>query len=238
MSKTIQIRDVSDDVYAAMSVRAAEAGISVPELLRRDANRLASRPSVNEWLERLGRRTSDITARKSWQPWTRSGDLGRMLVVDAGCLFEALVGTPVVDQLVNGIPPGRRRPCRTACGGRSRPSMSSGATTWRAPRRHRGRGRRSKISSCGPESDSPTRASSPRAGTCVNNVRGWDARGARRGSRRHLLSSMAVVRASGAAMSYRGAPAADRVGRLHERRAFLAGGRGPPAVGSTLDLPR
>jgi plasmid stability protein len=62
VSKTIQIRDVSDDVYAALSVRAAEAGLSVPELLRREATRLASRPSVGEWLERLGRRTSDVTS--------------------------------------------------------------------------------------------------------------------------------------------------------------------------------
>jgi hypothetical protein len=62
MSRTIQIRDVSDDVYAALSVRAAEAGMSVPELLRRETTRLASCPSVSEWLERLGRRTSDISS--------------------------------------------------------------------------------------------------------------------------------------------------------------------------------
>jgi hypothetical protein len=62
MSKTIQIRDVSDDVYAALSARAADAGLSVPGLLRREATRLASRPSVDEWLERLGRRTSDISS--------------------------------------------------------------------------------------------------------------------------------------------------------------------------------
>ena len=62
MGKTIQIRDVEDDVYAALSVRAAEAGLSVPELLRREATRLASRPTVAEWLERLGRRSSDMTS--------------------------------------------------------------------------------------------------------------------------------------------------------------------------------
>jgi plasmid stability protein len=62
VSKTIQIRDVDDDVYAALSVRAAEAGLSVPELLRREVTRLASRPTVAEWLERLGRRSSDISS--------------------------------------------------------------------------------------------------------------------------------------------------------------------------------
>jgi plasmid stability protein len=62
MPKTIQIRDVDDEVYAALSRRAAEAGISVPDLLRREAARLASRPSVEEWLERTRRRPSEISA--------------------------------------------------------------------------------------------------------------------------------------------------------------------------------
>jgi hypothetical protein len=58
--KTIQIRDVDDDVYLALSRRAAEAGITVPDLLRREAGRLARRPSVEEWLSRTQRRRSDI----------------------------------------------------------------------------------------------------------------------------------------------------------------------------------
>lgn len=62
MPKTIQIRDVDDEVYAALSRRAAEAGISVPDLLRREAARLAARPSVEEWLERTRRRPSEISA--------------------------------------------------------------------------------------------------------------------------------------------------------------------------------
>jgi plasmid stability protein len=62
MPKTIQIRDVDDDVYQALSVRAAEAGITVPELLRTEAARLASRPTMSDWLERTGRRSgSEIT---------------------------------------------------------------------------------------------------------------------------------------------------------------------------------
>lgn len=56
MPKTIQIRDVDDDVYRALVRHAGEAGVSVPELLRAEATRLAARPSVKEWLERTRRR--------------------------------------------------------------------------------------------------------------------------------------------------------------------------------------
>lgn len=61
MPKTVQIRDVDDEVYAALSRRAAEAGVSVPELLRRHATRLATRPTIGEWLARTSRRSSDIS---------------------------------------------------------------------------------------------------------------------------------------------------------------------------------
>lgn len=62
-AKTIQIRDLDDDVYAALAARAAAAaaGITVPELLRREAARLAARPTVEEWLARTRRRPSAIT---------------------------------------------------------------------------------------------------------------------------------------------------------------------------------
>jgi hypothetical protein len=57
----VQIRDIDDDVYAALVRRAAERGVTVPDLLRREATRLASRPSVAEWLDRTRRRPSTIT---------------------------------------------------------------------------------------------------------------------------------------------------------------------------------
>ncbi|MGI8869058.1 MAG: FitA-like ribbon-helix-helix domain-containing protein [Mycobacteriales bacterium] len=60
MPKTVQIRDLDDEVYAALARRAAEAGVSVPELLRAEAARLASRPSMRTWLERTRRRSSQI----------------------------------------------------------------------------------------------------------------------------------------------------------------------------------
>ncbi len=61
MPKTVQIRDIDDDIYAALARRAADAGLTVPELLRREVGRLASRPSVDEWLERTRRRPSTIS---------------------------------------------------------------------------------------------------------------------------------------------------------------------------------
>lgn len=60
MPKTVQIRDIDDDVYSALARRAAAAGLTVPDLLRREAARLATRPTVDEWLERTRRRPSAI----------------------------------------------------------------------------------------------------------------------------------------------------------------------------------
>jgi len=60
MPKTVQIRDLDDGVYARLAQLAAEAGVSVPELLRSEAARLASRPSMEEWLARTRRRSSVI----------------------------------------------------------------------------------------------------------------------------------------------------------------------------------
>ncbi|MGH3530384.1 MAG: hypothetical protein ACRDUT_16955 [Mycobacterium sp.] len=61
MPKTVQIRDIDDEVYAGLARRAGEEGITVPELLRREAARLAARPSVAQWLARTGRRPSTVS---------------------------------------------------------------------------------------------------------------------------------------------------------------------------------
>jgi hypothetical protein len=60
MPKTVQIRDLDDDVYTALARRAAEAGLTVPDLLRREAARIAARPTLEEWLARTRRRASGI----------------------------------------------------------------------------------------------------------------------------------------------------------------------------------
>ena len=62
MPKTIQIRDLDDEVYAGLSVRAAEDGLTVPELLRREAARIAREPSMAAWLA-MTRRTSSTVER-------------------------------------------------------------------------------------------------------------------------------------------------------------------------------
>jgi antitoxin FitA len=59
--KTVHVR-VDDELYAALARRAAEAGITVPELLRRHAARLAARPTVTDWLERSRRRSTAIAS--------------------------------------------------------------------------------------------------------------------------------------------------------------------------------
>ena len=56
MPRTIHIRDVDDQVYDALAHRAAEVGLSVPEYLRKEAERLAARPTLSQWLERTRRR--------------------------------------------------------------------------------------------------------------------------------------------------------------------------------------
>lgn len=56
----MQIRDLDDEVYAGLLRRAAESGISVPELLRGEAARLAARPSMETWLARTRRRSTSI----------------------------------------------------------------------------------------------------------------------------------------------------------------------------------
>lgn len=53
MPKTVQVRDLDDDVYAGLQRRAAELGVSVPELLRHEAVKLAARPTTREWLANL-----------------------------------------------------------------------------------------------------------------------------------------------------------------------------------------
>ena len=61
MPRSIQIRDLDDDVYDALARRAAEVGLSVPEFLRKETERLAARPSINEWLDRTRRRPGTRT---------------------------------------------------------------------------------------------------------------------------------------------------------------------------------
>ncbi len=53
MSRTIQVRDVPEDVHEVLRVRAARAGLSLSEYLRREISGLARRPTAEEFLARL-----------------------------------------------------------------------------------------------------------------------------------------------------------------------------------------
>jgi len=61
MPRTVQIRDLDDEVYASLQRHAGEARVSVPELLRQAAARIAARPTIREWLARTERRSSAIS---------------------------------------------------------------------------------------------------------------------------------------------------------------------------------
>ena len=77
MPKTIQIRDIDDEVYAGLRRRAAEAGVTVPELLRAEAARLAARPSIPTWLDSTRRRSSAIGAKAVVEALDELRDAGR-----------------------------------------------------------------------------------------------------------------------------------------------------------------
>lgn len=56
MSVQITIRNVPDEVRDELAGRAASAGKSMQEYLRGELERLASRPSVDRWLETVRER--------------------------------------------------------------------------------------------------------------------------------------------------------------------------------------
>jgi antitoxin FitA len=60
MTKTLQIRDVPDDVHATVRARAAGAKLSVSEYLLRQITELAEQPTVAEVLERARQRSGGV----------------------------------------------------------------------------------------------------------------------------------------------------------------------------------
>lgn len=53
MSRMIQIRNVSDEVHRKLKIRAAREGVTLSELLGREARRLAEQPTLEELRQRL-----------------------------------------------------------------------------------------------------------------------------------------------------------------------------------------
>lgn len=56
MPVQITIRDVPDEVRDELASRAARSGKSMQEYLREELERLARRPSIDQWLSRVRRR--------------------------------------------------------------------------------------------------------------------------------------------------------------------------------------
>ena len=56
MVKMIQVRNVPDDIHRKLKVKAAQEGVSLSDLLLREAVRLAERPTIAELTERIRRR--------------------------------------------------------------------------------------------------------------------------------------------------------------------------------------
>lgn len=52
MSKMIQVRDVPESVHTTLKSRAAREGMSLSDFIKRELERVAERPTMQEWLER------------------------------------------------------------------------------------------------------------------------------------------------------------------------------------------
>lgn len=61
MSKMIQIRHVPDELHRKLKSRAALEGLSLSEFALRELRSVVERPSLSEWLERVGRRKPVLT---------------------------------------------------------------------------------------------------------------------------------------------------------------------------------
>jgi plasmid stability protein len=64
MSKMIQIRDVPDSVHGTLKSRAAREGMSLSDFIKRELERVAERPTMQEWLERT-QQAKPISSRRT-----------------------------------------------------------------------------------------------------------------------------------------------------------------------------
>jgi hypothetical protein len=67
MPKMIQIRNVPDELHRALRVRAAKEGMSLSDYLKRELQRFAEKPSLDEWLERVSKLPKIKTNKSSAQ---------------------------------------------------------------------------------------------------------------------------------------------------------------------------
>jgi len=77
MGIQITIRDVPEKVRDELAARAALQGRSMQEYLRAELERLASRPSVDSWLEQVRKRKRAARSRVSSEQILRNRDSDR-----------------------------------------------------------------------------------------------------------------------------------------------------------------
>ena len=77
MTIQITIRDVPEKVRDELAARAALQGKSMQEYLRSELERLASRPSMDAWLERVRKRKRASQSRVSVAHILKARDAGR-----------------------------------------------------------------------------------------------------------------------------------------------------------------
>ena len=77
MAVQITIRDVPEDVRDELAARAARARKSMQEYLKEELERLAARPSLDAWLERVRERKRSADARVSAKQILKHRDADR-----------------------------------------------------------------------------------------------------------------------------------------------------------------
>ena len=77
MSVQITIRSVPEDVRNELAARAARGGKSMQEFLRGELERIASRPSIDDWLQEVRRRKAAAGTRVPASVILRARDADR-----------------------------------------------------------------------------------------------------------------------------------------------------------------
>lgn len=67
MGKMIQLRDVPEALHSTLKARAAREAMSLSDYLKRELERIAERPTMQEWLERTAQAKPLHTGRSSAQ---------------------------------------------------------------------------------------------------------------------------------------------------------------------------
>lgn len=91
-AKMIQVRHVPQKVHATLKARAAKAGTSLSEYLVGELERIARMPTPDELAERIRQRAGGRGLLACGDHSRVSGS--RVIVVDASCLVEWLLGRP------------------------------------------------------------------------------------------------------------------------------------------------